>query len=428
MGRSPSPADHIWRTDLLIIGAGPAGSSAAVEASRRGLSVVVVDKARFPRDKCCGDGLTTGALRALDELGFDPGRVPSYVEVTDVRLRAPGGRMVHLPLPPGPGSFAAVCRRSELDEALVDLARRSGATVVEGHELTAVAEDGQRVRATAGGIDFEAPFAIAADGMWSPTRKLLGLAADGYHGEWHAFRQYFTGVSDAASRDLIVWFEPDLLPGYAWSFPVGGGVANVGFGIQRGRGPTTRDMGNLWPDLLARPHIRSWLGSRSEPEGPHRAWPIPARLGSSPLVAGRVLFAGDAATATDPMTGEGIGQALDSGRTAATVVADAIRDQSPAAAELAGGRYRSILDRTMIRDHRMAAALTWVLARRRLTELAFRAVDLTSWTRRHFARWLFEDYPRAIVVTPGRWHRRMFRSDGVRFRTPSDEPVTGPST
>ena len=71
--------------------------------------------------------------------------------------------------------------------------------------------------------------------MWSPLRKHLGVATPGYLGEWHAFRQYFTGVGPRAARDLFVWFEPDLLPGYAWSFPLPDGRANVGFGIQRGR-------------------------------------------------------------------------------------------------------------------------------------------------------------------------------------------------
>ena len=97
----------------------------------------------------------------------------------------------------------------------------------------------------------------------------------GYRGEWHTFRQYVRNVAPAAARDLWVLFEPDLLPGYFWSFPVGDGDANVGFGIVRGGSIVTRDMKQLWPDLLARPHIRALLGPDVEPEGTHRAWPIP---------------------------------------------------------------------------------------------------------------------------------------------------------
>src|SRR3546814_18608972 len=95
--------------------------------------------------------------------------------------------------------------------------------------------------------------------MWSPIRKHLVVGPAGYLGEWHAFRQYFTDVGPRAATELFVWFEPDLLPGYAWSFPLPGGGANVGFGIQRDGGKVTRvqDMQQLWPEILQRPHIRA---------------------------------------------------------------------------------------------------------------------------------------------------------------------------
>jgi flavin-dependent dehydrogenase len=102
---------------------------------------------------------------------------------------------------------------------------------------------------------------------------------------------------------LRVWFEPDFLPGYAWSFPVGDGRANVGFGIQRGTSYTVGDMKYLWLDVLARPTVRDFLGDEAEPEAPHKAWPIPASVDRMVVTHGRVLFAGDAVAASDPMTG-----------------------------------------------------------------------------------------------------------------------------
>jgi geranylgeranyl reductase family protein len=407
---APPPAEpgDVWRCDVLIVGAGPAGTAAAIDAARAGLSTVVVDKARFPRDKCCGDGLTTGALRHLEQLGLDPAAIPSWMRVTEVRVRAPSGRSHRFPLPPG-GTFAAVCRRRELDQAMVDLAREQGATVLEGRTLSAVSQSGSEVRAEVDGDRFECRYLLAADGMWSPTRKLLGLDQPGYRGEWHAFRQYFTGVTGPAATDLIVWFEPDLLPGYAWSFPLAGGSANVGFGIQRGRGVAVPDMKALWPALLGRHHVVAALGPRARPEGPHRAWPIPARLGRAPLADGRVLFIGDAAAATDPMTGEGIGQAIETGRDAVAAIAGAGPDDPLAA----GCRYRQLLAAGMMRDHVLARALSRVLAHRRPTDLALATVGACGWTRRGFGRWLFEGYPRAALLTPRRWHRRMLTSPGA---------------
>lgn len=388
--------------------------------------MLVVDKATFPREKCCGDGLTAGTLRRLEDLGLDPTSVPSWQPVEDVVIRPPSGEERRFPLPTD-GLFAAVARRSELDAALVDLARRQGVEVWEGRELVDLRLDRvggggltrTPVRATvrsAGPERIEhavrAAHLIAADGMWSPTRKLLGVDPGDYRGDWHAFRQYVTGVTGRASRDLLVWFEPDLLPGYAWSFPVAGGVANIGFGILRRPGQSVQSMGRLWPELLARPHVAEALGPDAVPEAPHRAWPIPARLGGLPQAIGPVLFVGDALAAADPMTGEGIGQAIETGQLAAMSIAEHLR-----APDAAADDYTEALDRGMARDHRLADRLSGLLASRRGADLAVRIAGATPWTRRNFARWLFEDYPRAALLTPHRWRRGLFGTPGA-YRTP----------
>ena len=420
-GSPSSDVDDRWACDVLVVGAGPAGSAAAIEATRRGLNTVVVDKARFPRDKCCGDGLTASALRHLDNLGLDRSLLPSWIEVSQAMLYGPNTKPVALPLPTGRGSFAAVCRRRELDSAMVDLARRHGATVLEDHELSEVSQTGSQIIARVEGIEFSARYLIAADGMWSPTRKLLGVSPPGYRGEWHAFRQYFVDVAETAATELVVWFEPDLLPGYAWSFPLGDGTANVGFGIQRGGGHKVQHMAKLWPELLERPHIAEFLGPDAKPESPHRAWPIPARLGRAPLAVGRVLFVGDAATASDPLTGEGIGQALETGRTAVgSIVAAGIDD--PAAVT---SHYRRSLRRGMVRDHLLARTLSALISRRVLANGALATTGATGWTRRQFARWLFEDYPRASVFTPKRWSRDLLNQPGGFASLPEPvQPVT----
>ncbi|MEO7836575.1 MAG: FAD-dependent oxidoreductase, partial [Acidimicrobiales bacterium] len=255
--------------DVAVVGGGPAGAAAAITLARAGREVVLVDRARFPRDKCCGDGLTTGALRRLEALGLDPGAVASWQPVEDVWVRSPAGRTVAFGFPRGQGTFAAVARRADLDAALLDVARAAGVKVWDGHGLRHA-----RWKAEAGVVELEvdelgpvlAHYAVGADGMWSPLRKALGPPDQpGYLGEWHAFRQYFTGVSAAAASQLWVWFEPDLLPGYAWSFPLGEGRANVGFGIQRVAGASTRNMGEQWRDLLQRPHLRAVLGEGAVP-------------------------------------------------------------------------------------------------------------------------------------------------------------------
>ena len=398
--------------DVAVVGGGPAGTAAAVELSRAGRSVAIVDKATFPRDKCCGDGLTAGALRHLEALGFDPATVASWQPVEDVVVVSPSGREVGFPMPRGSGRYAAVARRTDLDAALVDLARKEGAEILDGHAVTGLRQDVDRVTLTVDGLgSVTASYVVAADGMWSPVRKLVGAGEPGYLGEWHAFRQYFEHVGPRAATQLFVWFEPDLLPGYAWSFPLPGGRANVGFGIAREGGKVERvqDMKAIWPELLARPHIAAVLGPEARAEAPHKAWPIPARIDRIERSRGRVLFAGDAVAADDVMTGEGIGQALLTGRLAA----EAIVAAGPDRPEDARRRYDRAIDRELVADHRMSALLQRALRHRKGARAALRIAGASRWTRRNFARWLFEDYPRAVVVTPRRWRRRLFTGPGA---------------
>lgn len=395
--------------DILIVGAGPAGTAAALTARKNGLSVALLDKATFPRQKCCGDGLTTGALRHLDDLGLEPTTLPSWKRVDDVKVAGPDGRLRNFPLPAGRGLFAVAVRREELDAELLRMARQAGADVHEQTAIEQIDDVGDHVLVTANAQQFSAKMVIAADGMWSPTRKLLGLQTKGYRGDWHGFRQYFSNVGPQAASELCVWFEPDILPGYVWSFPLGDGTANVGFGILRDAKVKVQDMNVLWPDILSRPHIRDVLGAEAIAEGPHRALPIPAQLGKTVNAKGRVLFVGDAATATDPMTGEGIGQAIETGIGAVEAIVGAGVDNPQQAAE----DYVKTLRVGMVRDHRLAGLLSKVLATKAGASISLGICDLTPWTRRNFARWLFEDYPRAILATPKRWSRDMFKKPGA---------------
>jgi geranylgeranyl reductase family protein len=402
----PTAARSGGRFDVAVVGAGPAGSAAAIELARGGLDVVVLDRATFPRDKICGDGLTTGALRQLEALGLDPSSVCSWQVATDCWVTSPSDVTVRFPLPVGQGQFAAIARRRDLDAALVELARCVGAEVREGTPVSDVRESDDGVVLDTPDGSIHARWCVAADGVWSPVRKFLGVHQPGYRGEWHAFRQYFRGVTGRAASDLFVRFDADLLPGYFWSFPLPDGGANVGYGIQRGGKVAVGDMGPLWTDLLGRPWARELLGD-AQPEGPHRAWPIPARIDRVELGARRTMFVGDAAAACDTMTGEGIGQALLTGRQAARAVlragagGDAVAD------------YRSTVRADLVADHRMSALLVRALQHRKGARAAIRVAGATGWTRRNFARWLFEDYPRAVVVTPRRWRRGVFTSPGA---------------
>ena len=392
-----------------MVGAGPAGVAAAVTLARLGRHVTLVDKAAFPRDKCCGDGLTVAALRRVEQLGLDPAQVPSWQPVEQVAVVSASGRRVDLPLgAPGGGLFAVSAKRCDLDAALVALARQAGVDVKEASGARAVTPAGDAVAVELeDGSRLTASYVVAADGMWSPVRRSLGLTPPGYLGEWQAGRQYLARTGPDARR-LWVWFEPDMIPGYAWSFPLPNGTVNFGYGVVKGSNPALKGQPIEWAE---RPHIAAVLGPEATPAGPWRSWPIPARVGRAALTAlgGRVLFAGDAAGACDPMTGEGIAQALETGEEAARAIAGAGPEHPAAAAS----RYRRVLHGGMGVDDRLAQRLSRVLARPGGSDRALAVVDTSGWARRHFARWMFEDFPRAAVVTPHRWHRHMFNRPGA---------------
>ncbi|HET6963288.1 MAG TPA: NAD(P)/FAD-dependent oxidoreductase [Acidimicrobiales bacterium] len=396
-------------TDVLVAGAGPAGTAAAITLARLGYEVTAVDRAVFPRDKCCGDGLTAAALRRVEDLGLEPSCVASWQPVDDVVVVSVSGRRVDLPLGTSKGGlFAVSARRADLDAALVDLARKNGVEVVEGKAVTGVTPAGAGVKVDLeDGSQLGAGYVVAADGMWSPVRKLLGLTPPGYLGEWQAGRQYLGGTGSEA-RKLWVWFEPDMIPGYAWSFPLPDGSVNFGYGVLKGANPALKGQRIDWRD---RPHIAEVLGPDAEPISPWRAWPIPARIGTAPLAAlgGRVLFVGDAAGACDPMTGEGIAQALETGEAAARAIAQAGRGRP----DLAARRYERVIRWGMALDDRLAQTLSRVLAHPAGSDRALGLVDASDWCRRNFARWMFEDYPRAALATPHRWHRGMFSRPGA---------------
>ena len=401
--------DNYLSTDVVIVGAGPAGSAAAIDLVRKGIKVILLDKAVFPRDKCCGDGLTTDALRILDELGLSPESIANWNAVTDAVIYSPKGRKATLPLPSGKGQFAAIAPRVELDYQLVNLAVDEGAELLSplGFSDLEQFEDHLKILTT-NGTTILARYLIAADGMWSSVRKATKSGIEKYRGDWHAFRQYFSNTGPNAQH-LTVWFEPDLLPGYVWLFPLPGQRANVGFGILRDHNHRVKDMGRLWKDILARPHVREVLGKQATPEGTHKAWPIPTRMPEFKLSDKRVLFTGDAIGVADPMTGEGIAQALRSGRLAAS----ALIKSGPLGYIEAAKCYELSLGETLSRDHRFAGQLQSLLTSISTTEIAIRAADINNWTRKNFARWLFEDYPRALLLTPDRWKVGAISSDGA---------------
>jgi geranylgeranyl reductase family protein len=315
-------------TDVLVVGAGPAGSAAAAWAARGGAEVLLADAAVFPRDKTCGDGLTPRAIEELRRLGLE-----DWLRAHTVNqgLRAHGfGQTLLLPWPGGSlPDWGSAVARTELDDHLRTTAIKAGAQAVDGARAVDVRLEGERIAAVVfataeGNVEVACERLVVADGVRSPLGKLLGR-------EWHRETVYGVAgrsyISSAMSDDPWISShlelrgeEGEILSGYGWIFPLGTGEVNLGVGTLA----TSKRPANV----AIKPLMKFYAEQRREEfqlSGDLRA-PTSALLpmgGAVSNVAGpNWALIGDAAACVNPLNGEGIDYGLESGRLVAEVMAE----------------------------------------------------------------------------------------------------------
>lgn len=338
------------RFDVIVVGGGPSGAIAATTLARGGAEVALVERTTFPRDKACGDVVGPRGVQLLEHLGM-PG--PPGCEVGDVEVLGPGGRRVRLPCGEGltyPGYGISVTRRT-FDALLHDAALHAGAIPVKARALEPLEEsgriDGYRLSS---GVQLRADFVIGADGATSRVAARAGLVDEKKVLWGFALRTYLTDLVDVPT---IAFWEPEpwcALPGYGWVFP-GTDGANVGLGLAMvGNRKAAAVVQQLLPRFLdhVRRHGLLSGASASLPTRPLGGWLKMGMVGTTPA-AGRVLLVGDAAGLVNPLQGEGIAQALHSGRAAA----EAVLGDPGRAAEL----YRAALAAEHLPYHRIAATM-----------------------------------------------------------------------
>src|SRR6478736_4337238 len=222
------------RYDLVIAGGGPSGSAAAWQAAQTGAKVVVLDKAEFPRDKPCGDGLTARAVSYLQKMGLSH-EVAEFHRVNRVTVFSPSAWELSFPKRPGMPDHGHTVSRTELDTLLLKHAESAGAEVRQSAEVTGpIVENGRVVGVTLkSGEKVYGDAVIAADGAYSPIKRALkidseynGYSAIAIRSEMHANRP----DSDSLDIYLKLAFQDDQLPGYGWVFPMGGRRFNIGLG------------------------------------------------------------------------------------------------------------------------------------------------------------------------------------------------------
>jgi geranylgeranyl reductase family protein len=293
--------------DLIVVGAGPAGSSCARRAAELGLTVVVLEKATFPRAKPCGAGLTDKALRLLggEQEPVEQRRLHS----AEIAF----GRHLSL-IVDSQDALVATTTRRELDALLVRAAETAGATVEFGRAVEALAPDGAGVRVTSGSDSMTAGHVVVADGARGTGRHMLGLTPVRMGGGLYVRARPASGELPEHLFGSLLFDPTAASRGYGWIFPKGDHL-NVGvFSQHELRGGFRRDL----DAFLVLRGLTGWLT-----EGPF-AFPIPVRRPADALGTDRVLLAGDAAGLANPVTGEGISSAILSGRVAADTIAESL--------------------------------------------------------------------------------------------------------
>ena len=338
------------KSDLLVVGAGPAGCAAGIEAARAGLDVCVVDRARFPRPKTCGDAVSNEASRTIAELGAGDAfaRAPRAL-VAGASAVFPDGSRVRRSYGDRPGY---ICGRVDLDNLLKGALEAAGARVVEGVHVRELTKSGERVTgARADGWQWDAAAVIAADGSGSVAWAATGQAPPRGAGMGVAATAYYEDLGPSEDPDHSEhYFEHDLPCGYAWIFPPVDGVSNIGVyqRTDRYRASEFR-LRELLDRFIERQRDR-FAGSRQR--GGVKSWALPLATRRPPIGVPGLLACGDAGRLIDPLTGEGIWQALRSGMLAGGAAARALGS---------GG-----LDRAAARRFRLACAraISWPSAAR----------------------------------------------------------------
>jgi geranylgeranyl reductase family protein len=336
------------QTEVLVVGAGPAGCVAAMELARQGTDVLVVDRSQFPREKICGDGLLEDSLRILESLGLSSLIKEKAHTIRSILFVAPNGTECELE-----GDFYTLPRK-ELDALLLDEACKGGAQFLGGITVSEpLIQNGSCVGAL--GLDeagqeirIAARLFLLATGANARILRVFGVLQNRNHSAI-GLRGYFRLTETMDESSMVVVYDKRLLPGYGWMFPLGQGIFNVGCGIfLDGRKRMPRFGQNLTGFYKGIQPLARYL-QMAEQITPIRAAPMRTGFQGARAHAPGLLVVGEALGLTFPFIGEGVSSALESGRVAASVALEALEKDNFSGSTL--GRYEGNLRKTLERRH-----------------------------------------------------------------------------
>jgi len=318
--------------DCIVVGAGPSGSTAAAILSKKGKRVLLLEKEKFPRDKTCGDAISGKALALLGELGLVGAVEKSdHGEIAGVQFSSPNGAVASILFGKSKQHIGRgyTCRRQVYDNLLFQNAKKS-CDALEGMSVTAlVKENGKVAGVKAKGGDgkeyeFRGKMVIGADGVNSlVAREVRGADVDPAH-TCIAHRAYYSGIGGMTGC-IEIHFVKSIMPGYFWIFPLENGLANVGVGMMMNdMKKHGTDLGKAMENIIKNNPLFKERFANAIMVSPLKAWQLPFGSKKRKVHSENVLLVGDAAGLVDPFSGEGIGNAMLSGKIAAEVAYEAL--------------------------------------------------------------------------------------------------------
>ncbi|MDT0319213.1 geranylgeranyl reductase family protein [Streptomyces millisiae] len=384
--------------DVIVVGAGPAGSAAAYHLARHGRDVLLLEKSEFPREKVCGDGLTPRAVHHLIRMGVDT-EGPGWHRTRGVRYCSHGAR-VEIDFQenaryPGYGLSRS---RHDFDDLLARRAAEAGARLRTATQVTEPVLDragrvrGVLAKAGDGVARFEAPLVIAADGGSARLALALGVERLPRRPMATAIRRYHRSEGGHDDPYFTIWGDIDSrpggppLPGYGWIFPMGDGRVNVGLGIVHGAPAGRTDTRRALDQWLPRTPPEWGLADPASVDGPVRGAALPMGFNRLPHYTRGLLLAGDSGGMVNPWNGEGIAYAMEAGELAAEVAATALTRQDGASRERALHRYPHEIHRRLGRYYRLGNLWAAVLTKPSFTSLLSRRIVTSPTAMRHLTR------------------------------------------
>jgi len=317
--------------DVIVIGGGPSGSSAAAFLSKAGRSVLLLDRAKFPREKVCGDGISGRSVGVLRELGLLPRfKEVEHQDMFGVTFSSPNGTVAPIPSSSGSEAPGFVCRREVFDEVLFQNAKSLCTRTIEGFFATDLLIDGGRVAGVkgnceAGELEFRAKVIIGADGAAGLTARKLGSHNTDEKHQHAGIRCYYEGVEGMGDQ-IELHFVDSAVPGYFWIFPLPGKRANVGLCmVVSDMKKRKANLHSIMNGIIEKHPVFAPRFRNAKRITEVKSWLLPLASKRLKLSGDGYLLVGDAASLIDPFTGEGIGNALTSGMLAAETVAKAFK-------------------------------------------------------------------------------------------------------